>query len=95
MRAVRVHQLRLRVRLGLDDPADTGRLWAFMGPLAAAAHRSSGVQIRLEPDFTEATLAFEASGRLSVVPLRMLALVLGFALSPSSLRAWRSLASRD
>lgn len=35
--AAHLHQFRLRMRLGLGDPADTGLLWAVVGPLNALA----------------------------------------------------------
>ena len=33
---VRIRHLSLYLRLGLDDPADTGQLWGMLGPLAWA-----------------------------------------------------------
>lgn len=89
--ALRVQPFRLYVRLGLGDPADTGRLWAILGPLNALAQNVRNAQLRLEPDFSEPELRFNAEGRLKIVPLRHLALVIAFALSPASLRAWRTL----
>ena len=91
-RASNPRQLGLRLRLGLGDPADTGRLWAVVGPLAAAAQRVRHAEVRIEPEFAQAALEFEAYGRLRLVPLRWLALALGFALAPASIRAWRTLA---
>ncbi len=91
VRAVRLSQLRLRMRLGLGDPADTGRLWAVMGPLNAAAQRLRGAEVQIEPEFVDPVLEFRAEGRLLLVPLRILALAVSFALSPPSIRAWRTL----
>jgi hypothetical protein len=47
--------------------------------------------VRIEPEFVEPVLEFKADGRLWLIPLRFLALVLGFALSPPTIRAWRTL----
>ena len=91
VRAVHVSQLRLRMRLGLGDPADTGRLWAVMGPLNAAAQRLRGAEVQIEPEFVDPVLEFRAQGRVLVVPLQILALAVSFALSPPSIRAWRTL----
>ena len=88
--AVHFHRVRLLVRLGLGDPADTGRLWAVVGPVNAVA-RSRGVDIRIEPDFLEPVLEIQADGRVVIVPLRILLLAAGFALSPPTIRAWRAL----
>ncbi len=91
VRAAQVRELRLRMRLGLGDPADTGRLWAVVGPLSAAAQGLRHAEVRIEPDFVDPVLEFQAHGRLVLVPLRFLAVAVAFALSPPSLRAWRVL----
>jgi hypothetical protein len=90
LRAVRVRHLRLRLRLGLGDPADTGRLWAVLGPLGAMARGLRRAEVRLEPEFGGEALELRADGRVRLVPLRLLALVAAFALSPPALRAWRA-----
>jgi hypothetical protein len=90
-RAARFRDLGLRLRLGLGDPADTGRLWALVGPLTAAAGRLPNAQISIEPEFIDTALEFDLRGRIVIVPLRVLALVIAFALSPPSIRAWRSI----
>ncbi len=91
VRAAHVSQLRLRMRLGLGDPADTGRLWAVVGPLNAAAQGVRGAEVRIEPEFVDPVLEFRAEGRLLLVPLRILAMAVSFAFSPPSIRAWRIL----
>jgi hypothetical protein len=92
VRAVNVRRLSLRVRLGLGDPADTGRLWALMGPLDALA-RMGNAEVRLEPDFVDPVLEFQLDGRVRLVPLRFIALAVAFVLSPPTIRAWRTLRS--
>jgi hypothetical protein len=92
--AAHLRQLGLWMRVGLGDPADTGRLWAFVGPLNAVAHNLRTAEIRIEPEFVEQAFEYEAQGRLLVVPLRIVAAALAFALSPSSIRAWRTLRRR-
>lgn len=89
--AMHLRRLRLRVRLGLGDPADTGRLWALVGPLHAAARCLRHAEVMIEPEFVEPVFEFRAQGRLLLVPLQFLVLAIGFALSPASMRAWRSL----
>ncbi len=79
------------MRLGLGDPADTGRLWAFLGPLNAAAQNLRNAEVRIEPEFVDPTFEFEINGRVRLVPLQFLALATAFALSPPSIRAWRTL----
>jgi hypothetical protein len=89
--AAHADQLRLRIRLGLGDPADTGRLWALVGPLNAAARNLHNAEVQIEPEFMDTVLKFQADGRLMLVPLRFLVVAIAFALSPSSIRAWRTL----
>jgi hypothetical protein len=89
--AAHVEDLLLRVRLGLGDPCDTGRLWALLGPVGALAQGLHDAEVRLEPEFLDAALEFEVCGRAVLVPLQILALAFGFLLSPVSLRAWRAL----
>jgi hypothetical protein len=91
VRAAHVSRLRLWMRLGLGDPADTGRLWAVMGPLSAVARGLRGAEVRIEPEFVDPVLEFQAQGRALLFPLQLLALAVSFALSPSSIRAWRAL----
>jgi len=89
--AAHPRNLRLRVRLGLGDPADTGRLWAIVGPLGAMARNLRDAEVHLEPEFVEPVLEFDAQGRLLLVPLQFIALAVAFVFSPASLRAWWTL----
>jgi hypothetical protein len=93
IRAAHLQQLRLRMRLGLGDPADTGRLWALMGPLHAAVQNLRCADVQIEAEFVDPVFEFQASGQLRLVPLHFLLLAVAFALSPSSIRAWYTLAS--
>ena len=86
--AVHKEELQLHVQLGLGDPADTGRLWAVLGPLSGVLRNADDLAIDIEPDFAEARLDFESSGRISLVPLEILGIALAFALSPP---VWRGL----
>lgn len=91
--AIHVMQLSARVRLGLGDPAETGRLYTVLWLLHTAARRR-GVDLSIETDFVSPVLDYDAHGRLLLIPLPLLALIVAFALSPSSLQAWRQLRTR-
>jgi hypothetical protein len=82
-------RLRLLMRLGLGDPADTGRLWALVGPLSAAAQNLPGAHVRIEPEFMDSVLEVRADGQLRLVPLQLICLAIAFVLSPPAIRAWR------
>ena len=86
-RAVRIHLLSLSLRLGLDDPADTGQLWAFIGPAASFLAGSRFAEIDIEPEFTYATFSMDARGVIRLIPLRFLFIITTFLLSPATLRA--------
>lgn len=88
---VRVRDLSLNVRLGLDDPADTGRLWAVVGPLAAALATPSFARVHIQPEFAAEALEIDGKGCLRVIPIQVLFLVFVFVLSPITLRALRTI----
>ncbi|MDH3460352.1 MAG: DUF2953 domain-containing protein [Burkholderiaceae bacterium] len=92
--AAHLHELSIRVRLGLGDPADTGCLWALVGPLNALAQSLRNTEVRVEPEFMDTVFEFEAHGRLLLVPLQLLASAIAFALSLPSIHAWRTLRGR-
>lgn len=89
-RAVRKEDLRLRVRLGLGDPADTGRLWAVLGPVAGWLATLREASVTIEPEFFEPTLELETHGSISVTPLRILGLLAALGLSPA---VWQGIAA--
>ena len=88
-----IRRLRLHVRLGLDDPADTGRLWGVVGPLAWAVPAPAGGRVAIEPDFTGASFRVDGVGTIRIVPIEIVATLLAFALSPVAWRALRALST--
>lgn len=89
LRRIHVRTLNLDVRLGLDDPADTGRLWGAVGPLAALLPLPPVACVAITPDFSAEVLEFEGQGHIRIVPLQWLAVILVFVLSPATFRALR------
>lgn len=87
-RAVHTEDLRLHLRVGLGDPADTGRLWAIAGPVAGMLAAVPSAVLRLEPEFLDAAFRVRGSGSLRFVPLQILGLAAALALSPA---VWRGL----
>jgi len=87
-RAIHKENVRLLVRLGLGDPADTGQLWAVLGPLSGMLARLRDIRISIEPDFLDTTLEVDSSGTVRMIPLRIAIIMLGLLLSPS---LWRGL----
>jgi hypothetical protein len=56
LRATHSHNLHLRIRIGLGDPADTGQLWALLGPVSAIAANLHHANVLIEPEFINATI---------------------------------------
>jgi hypothetical protein len=90
LRHIYIRDLSMAVRLGLDDPADTGRLWGVVGPLAAILTLPHVTRIAIEPVFTSEVLEIDGSGDIRIIPIQLLFVILVFVLSPSTLRALRA-----
>ena len=90
----KVRHLSLRLRFGLDDPAETGVLWGALAPVAGYADSLRPGTLALEPDFSGAQFSGQGGVSMRIVPLSLLPPILLFALNPSVLRAawtiWRS-----
>jgi len=84
--AVRKQSILLRLRIGLGDPADTGRLWAIVGPVAGMLTAIRDVTIEIEPEFFDPAFELDTSGSIRLVPLHIVYLVVGLMFSPS---VWR------
>jgi hypothetical protein len=75
--------IRLRVRIGLGDPADTGQLWVIIGPLSGMLACVKEASIEIEPEFVDTVFELDSSGNIRFIPLQMIYLVIGLLLSPS------------
>jgi hypothetical protein len=93
--AIRVQSLKIDIKLGLSDPAETGEavglLWAVLIPLEALAL----LRARIEPSFSEETLEGSAEGMLRIVPIKTVPPLALFLLSPPALRAgWKAIRAK-
>ena len=86
--AVHKRDISLRLRVGLGDPADTGQLWAMLGPVAGMLADTQAASIEIEPEFFDATLELDSSGDIRFIPLQMIYLTVGLLLSPP---VWRGI----
>ena len=89
--AIHKHDVRLRMRIGLGDPADTGQLWAAIGPVSGVLANVRTVAIEVEPEFQGETLELAGRGRIRIVPLQLLYLAGALCLSPSIWRGVRAM----
>ena len=86
--AVGKQDVRLHVRVGLGDPADTGMLWAAVGPLSGVLANIQEATIEIEPEFIDAIFEFDSHGKLRIIPLQLVYLFAALLLSPSIWRAF-------
>ena len=89
---VKVRQLDADLRVGLDDPADTGVLCSIMWPTLVSLSSSGPVKVRIEPSFAEPALEASVHGRARLFPIEMVGPLLCFVLSLAGLRAARLMA---
>ena len=59
---VRVTHLDARLRIGLDDPADTGMLYSALWPVLVPLTHNSSAKVRMELSFEEPALDLTARG---------------------------------
>ena len=90
VRSVQVRDVDVELQIGTGDPAETGLLFAVIGPCLALA-ASSSPNIRIEPNFVEETLEGHARGTVRVYPIRLIPPIIAFALSPATFRGIKAL----
>lgn len=100
LRALRPRRLCVELVIGMQDPADTGRLAGVLAPLRVLFGRrtlgkASNVSIEVTPDFSGPRFQGYSSASVQFVPLRLIALVIGFLFSPPVFRAMRLMVQRS
>jgi len=82
---LRIKKLDVALRVGWDDPFDTGMLCSVLWPALIPPRPSGTVRFQLEPVFSQ--FAFEASlqGWVRLFPIQLVWLLISFALSPTGL----------
>ena len=89
---IKIRDLGVNLRVGLDNPADTGLLFAFVAPASQFLGSSPHHQIRLEPSFTDqGVLQGYLCGTARVRPVQLVAPLMGFAFSLPTLKAVKTL----
>ncbi len=93
--AIQKRDLRLGLRIGLGDPAETGRLWAVVGPIAGMLAAVREMSISIEPEFYDATFELDTSGSLRLIPVQVIYLTLALVLSPAFWQGMRRLCTAE
>jgi len=94
IRSIRVRQMDAHLRMGLDDPADTGMLYSVIWPILIPLNYIGSSNLRMDLCFEEETLDFTGQGHVRVVPAQMIWAVLLFGLSPAGLSVIRKVVVR-
>jgi len=81
--AIKKREMKFYLRIGLNDPADTGQLWAVVGPLSGMLSNLKDATVEIEPEFIDQAFEFDTSGSIQIIPLQLLYLTLAFILSPA------------
>ncbi len=100
LQSLRPRRFRVQFVVGMDDPADTGRMMGVLAPLRVLAGKrtigkDSNVSIQVTPDFSGPRFKGYSCASVQFVPLKMIGLFLGFVISPPVFRAARALIQRS
>ena len=90
LRAIKVRELKAHIRVGLGDPAETGWFFAAVWPMVALFPTPNALDIKIEPDYSHATLEGYGQGRVRIFPIQLLGLAIWFVCSITTLRAARA-----
>ena len=85
--AIRVRYLRGCIRIGLQDPADTGQAAGSLWSLAGWLQSLYPVEIEIEPSFCQEVLEGEGQGALRIWPILVALSLLRFSFSRPVLSA--------
>lgn len=90
LRSLKLKEFVARLKIGLDSPADTGLLFAYLSPLGLLS-LFPGCDIDIQPSFEhDAIIQGYLSAVVSVMPVRLLMAVAGFVLSVPVIGAFAS-----
>lgn len=85
-RVLHIRELQLYLRIGLDNPADTGMLFAAVGPAMLFLRRQPSLHIQIEPDFQQENLRGHLRGELRLIPIKLIMPVVHLLFSITALR---------
>lgn len=89
LRCGRFSRLDLWATIGLDNPADTGRLWGAYCALANVCPLPRNVTLNVKPDFEKTIIEGAGCCIVRIIPLQILTILVLFCLSRPALRtAW-------
>jgi hypothetical protein len=87
LRCPRIKELEVDFVVGLNDPADTGLLFAFIGPATVFFNHLFHHMIRIQPSFDEAVLEGYSSVTVRLQPVQLVPAIIRFVFSFATIRA--------
>ena len=89
---LKIRDLAADFRVGLGDPAETGLLFALIGPTTFCLSSSFPLQVRVQPSFAdEATFEGYSQGTVRLRPIQLVIPFLRFIFSLTTIRAVKKL----
>jgi hypothetical protein len=91
-RSMKVREFAANLKVDLDNPADTGLLFAFIAPVNLLTNYFLPYPIKIEPSFAgESFVTGYINARVKLTPIQVVAPATGFVFSIPSLRAAKKL----
>lgn len=87
----KVHELKLNLQFGLDDPAETGLLFAAITPVLVYVDVFSSFNIQINPDFRQESLRGYSKVDIRACPIQLVLPLMLFAFSPTTIRAIKAM----
>ena len=92
IRRIKVKAFEANLKVGLDNPADTGLLFAFIAPVNLAINYFLPYPVKIEPSFTgESLITGNIYGTVRLWPIQLAATLIAFAFSLPTLRVAKKL----
>ena len=92
LRHFKIKKLTVNCRLGLDDPADTGLIYAIAGAATPFLSLPAKYQVRVRPSFSdEAVFEGYLYGVLRLCPIKLIRPLIRFVFSLAALRVLKIL----
>ncbi len=88
-----IRDFRINLRVGLDNPADTGLLFAIVGPATHFLDSSIRHEVKLQPVFDRAVFEGYSYGAVRLRPILLVLPFLRFIFSPTTVRVVKKLIS--
>ena len=90
-RILRIHELKLNLRYGLGDPAETGLLFGAISPAMVYVRSFSSVDIQIQPDFEQLYLGGYFKGDVRLFPIQFVGPLARLTFSITTIRAIKAL----